>query len=277
LHSQDSEKEKNGVLRYLFSMTPSERDYWATGGGYIDRWWGTFSWPLLILFLCSFLSMGLSFSPWRTDYFWITPFYWIGGSILYTGLFIYAHDAMHGTLVPHGSSLNRWIGKASLFLYGGFSFTYLSHEHGKHHLAPASETDPDYHDGKHSGFFSWYFRFMAYYFRWWTPLYFTILFLCLNLAGGFAYLDLIMALAVPALLSSVQLFYFGTYRTHREPKDGYNSLRAHSNNYSYLVSLLTCFHFGYHYEHHFAPFVPWWRLPSFRKWRLSQGEAEDAK
>ncbi|MFA9473554.1 MAG: fatty acid desaturase [Filomicrobium sp.] len=27
------------------------------------------------------------------------------------------------------------------------------------------------------------------------------------------------------------------------------------------MSLLTCFHFGYHHEHHLQPDVPWWRLP----------------
>ncbi|HYD98464.1 MAG TPA: fatty acid desaturase, partial [Alphaproteobacteria bacterium] len=31
-----------------------------------------------------------------------------------------------------------------------------------------------------------------------------------------------------------------------------------------LVSLLTCYHFGHHHEHHLRPDVPWWRLPSLR-------------
>ena len=40
--------------------------------------------------------------------------------------------------------------------------------------------------------------------------------------------------------------------------------RARSNEFSPLLSLLTCFHFGYHHEHHDAPWVPWWKLPAHR-------------
>ena len=73
---------------------------------------------------------------------------------------------------------------------------------------------------------------------------------------------------VPAILSSFQLFYFGTYLPHRHEevsqagfKDRHN---ARTNDYPWLVSLLTCFHFGYHHEHHARPNLPWWRLPSAR-------------
>jgi beta-carotene ketolase (CrtW type) len=34
------------------------------------------------------------------------------------------------------------------------------------------------------------------------------------------------------------------------------------------VSLLTCFHFGYHHEHHDTPWVPWWKLPAQRRLAL---------
>jgi beta-carotene ketolase (CrtW type) len=71
---------------------------------------------------------------------------------------------------------------------------------------------------------------------------------------------------VPALLSSLQLFYFGTYLPHRPGPDAFTDHhRARSNGYSEWLSLLTCFHFGYHHEHHRAPGEPWWRLPTVRR------------
>ncbi|MDT8325299.1 MAG: fatty acid desaturase, partial [Bacteroidota bacterium] len=38
-----------------------------------------------------------------------------------------------------------------------------------------------------------------------------------------------------------------------------------SNDYGVLFSFLTCYHFGYHEEHHTRPGVPWWRLPAARR------------
>ncbi len=70
---------------------------------------------------------------------------------------------------------------------------------------------------------------------------------------------------MPSLLSSIQLFYFGTFaRIARGERfvDGHN---ARSNEFGFLASLLSCFHFGYHHEHHDQPWVPWWALPS--QWR----------
>jgi beta-carotene ketolase (CrtW type) len=33
---------------------------------------------------------------------------------------------------------------------------------------------------------------------------------------------------------------------------------------SRLMSLVTCFHFGLHEEHHERPNVPWWKLPTVK-------------
>ncbi|MGC9522322.1 MAG: fatty acid desaturase [Anaerolineae bacterium] len=66
----------------------------------------------------------------------------------------------------------------------------------------------------------------------------------------------------PALLSTVQLFYFGTYLPHREPPGGYtNRHHATSSDYPVWLSFLTSYHFGYHLEHHLHPNTPWWALP----------------
>ena len=71
--------------------------------------------------------------------------------------------------------------------------------------------------------------------------------------------------ALPAIASSVQLFYFGTYLPHRVEEQPFTDRHnARSLDFNWLVSLLTCFHFGYHHEHHDKPWVPWWKLPDQR-------------
>jgi beta-carotene/zeaxanthin 4-ketolase len=77
--------------------------------------------------------------------------------------------------------------------------------------------------------------------------------------------------ALPALLSALQLFTFGTYLPHRPAPPGFaDRHNARSNDYPWLVSLLTCFHFGYHHEHHLSPGTPWWRLPTLRATRAKK-------
>jgi beta-carotene/zeaxanthin 4-ketolase len=73
---------------------------------------------------------------------------------------------------------------------------------------------------------------------------------------------------LPAILSSLQLFVFGTYLPHRPGPAGFDDRHnARSNDYPAWLSLLTCFHFGYHHEHHLRPGEPWWRLPAVRRSR----------
>lgn len=67
---------------------------------------------------------------------------------------------------------------------------------------------------------------------------------------------------LPLLLSSVQLFLFGTYLPHRGSLG--TTLKTHevrSWALPPLLSLLSCYHFGYHWEHHRYPQVPWHLLP----------------
>ncbi len=67
---------------------------------------------------------------------------------------------------------------------------------------------------------------------------------------------------IPSILSSVQLFYFGTFTPHKEPSGGYKNIHcAQTNPLPTWLSFITCYHFGYHYEHHEHPDVPWWGLP----------------
>lgn len=74
---------------------------------------------------------------------------------LYTGLFITAHDAMHGCVTPANHGLNNAIGTLCVALYALFSFNKLHEKHWEHHRHPASGDDPDFHDGEHPQFLRW--------------------------------------------------------------------------------------------------------------------------
>ena len=87
-------------------------------------------------------------------------------TFLYTGLFITAHDAMHGVVFPKNPKINHLIGSLCLFLYGLLPYQKLLKKHWLHHHNPASETDPDFHNGKHKNFFAWYLYFMKRYWSW---------------------------------------------------------------------------------------------------------------
>jgi beta-carotene ketolase (CrtW type) len=69
---------------------------------------------------------------------------------------------------------------------------------------------------------------------------------------------------LPIVLSSLQLFFFGTYLPHRSETAG-GTHHAVSSNYPFVISLLTCYHFGYHWEHHEYPNLPWYSLPAIRQ------------
>ena len=188
-------------------------------------------------------------------------------TFLYTGLFITAHDAMHGSVCPAHPRINNSVGTIAVRLYALFSYRKLLEKHWAHHRTPASDTDPDFHDGEHSGFWAWYLRFMREYLSGWQILGMAIVFQIMEYVLRVPTINLILFWVTPALLSTLQLFYFGTYLPHRLPTGGYydNPHRAQSNAYATFWSFITCYHFGYHWEHHEYPSVPWWELPTLRK------------
>ena len=187
-------------------------------------------------------------------------------TFLYTGLFITAHDAMHGAVCQAYPRVNNIIGIIAVRLYALFSYRKLLEKHWAHHRTPASDADPDFHDGEHSDFLAWYLRFMKEYLSWKQIIGMAAVFQIMEYVLGLPTLNLILFWVFPALLSTLQLFYFGTYLTHRTPEGGYDNLHhAQSNAYSTFWSFITCYHFGYHWEHHEYPYVPWWHLPEMRK------------
>lgn len=183
-------------------------------------------------------------------------------TFLYTGLFVTGHDAMHQSIAPDHPKLNRALGEIALFVYGFIPYDKMHEAHAKHHQFPASHHDPDFHDGKRTHPVLWYFRFMRSYWTIRQTMSIIIVYNILYRMMGVPEANLLVFWAIPSLLSSVQLFYFGTYLVHRHLPDTYQtSLRANSNYWPWLISLVTCYHFGYHREHHAFPNVPWWRLP----------------
>ena len=81
------------------------------------------------------------------------PIFWLGVGLvlqtfLYTGLFITAHDAMHGVVYPKDPRINNFVGSLALLVYGLFYYKELLKKHHLHHRFPSREKDPDFHDLK---------------------------------------------------------------------------------------------------------------------------------
>lgn len=183
-------------------------------------------------------------------------------TFLDVGLFITAHDAMHGSVAPAHPRLNRFIGGACLVLYAGLSFARVRRDHLEHHRLPARAGDPDWCPDPR--FAPWLLAFVRRHFTARILLAHVVIVTSLWLLGA-GVVDIVVLHVVPAWLSLLQLFTFGTWLPHRH--GGHDEHRATSADVGVLASFLRCYHFGYHWEHHAAPHWPWWRLPSARRRR----------
>lgn len=188
-------------------------------------------------------------------------------TFLQTGLFILAHDAIHGSLVRSSTLINHRLGKVAVWLYACLPYDRCSTNHWKHHRYPNQIGDPDFHDGIHAHPIRWYFKFLSQYLTahqmllllsWWG-----FIFIGLHQTLGLSPNNFLLFWILPLVLSSIQLFYFGTYLPHRG-KEADSSQEVYSSPYPIWLSFLTCYHFGYHWEHHQFPNIPWYQLPSIR-------------
>ena len=230
---------------------------------------GSFIFAIWAISLVSLLSL----PAWRVPWF-VYPLGTLWMAFLYTGLFITAHDTIHGSFWPGHRTVNQWAGRIILFLYALFPYGKIRAAHFQHHRTPGRPKDPDYHDGEHKGLARWYLTFMLHYMTVPQLIGMGLIFNLLQFAAGVPLPNVVLFWAVPALASTLQLFYFGTYLPHREPAGGYtNRSHAQSNDYPRWLSFLTCYHFGYHLEHHLYPNVPWWGLPQKR--RLTQRTTQE--
>jgi len=189
---------------------------------------------------------------------WWTYFAILLQTHLYTGLFITAHDAMHG-LVSENKRINHTLGWLSALLFSYNFYWKLFPKHHEHHRFVATEKDPDYHPSQK--FLIWYWSFIRGYVSIWQILLMAVTFNVLKLI--IPQENLIVFWMLPAILATLQLFYFGTYLPHRGTHINKHHSRSQSANH--VWAFVSCYFFGYHYEHHDSPGTPWWRL-----WRIKE-------
>ncbi|MBM5800401.1 MAG: beta-carotene ketolase [Cyanobacteria bacterium K_DeepCast_35m_m2_023] len=236
-------------------MSPQARKGLGLSAALVAAWLGSFA-------LC--LSFNSAQLPW-----WALIAAVLIRAQLQTGLFIIGHDAMHGLLWPTQRRLNADLGALMLLLYAALPYGHCCANHRRHHRAPASARDPDCPAGTASGALTWYRQFMAGYLNarqmtvllsGWAVL--AALFARLTPTAG---LNVLLFGTLPLLLSSLQLFVVGTYLPHRGQGHRDGPEQPHSLDLPAWLSLLACFHFGYHREHHDHPDLPWFALPTARQ------------
>jgi len=194
-------------------------------------------------------------------------------TFLQTGLFIVSHDAMHGNLVPGGKALNAWFGTVFLGIYGLLSYDICRENHIKHHQFCGKQDDPDVPLESLSRPLDWYLKFMYSYTSLRQLLGLVVVWglTLLVLPGDLSESAFRLACfwILPMVLSSAQLFVFGTYLPHR----WVGSCAIVSTDLPEFWSLLSCYHFGYHCEHHSNPALAWHQLPQARRLNLNSATA----
>jgi len=223
---------------------------------------------LLIAFIILLLWAGhLVYSVLFVNVNLLSPFLYLHiliQTFFYTGLFITAHDAMHGT-VAKNRKLNDFIGHLATTLFAFLSYKILSKKHYLHHQFPATEDDPDF-SPRSNNFLVWWFIFMKNYTTWWQIVLMAVTFNILLI--WFSEVQLLAFWVIPAILSTFQLFFFGTYLPHRRPfSEEMKPHNSRSLRKNHLAAMLSCYFFGYHWEHHNSPTTPWWKLYQIKKSR----------
>jgi beta-carotene/zeaxanthin 4-ketolase len=186
---------------------------------------------------------------------------------LYTGLFITAHDAMHGTVAPSNKRINTIIGSIASFLFAGMSYNRLVTNHHKHHAKPGTNEDPDFSASQN--YIVWFATFMI---RYTTVLQLVVMGIMFNLLKlRYSETSIWLYWVIPSILGALQLFTFGTYLPHRLPHaDSMQPHNARSMKLNHTLAMLTCYFFGYHHEHHHTPGTPWWRLWKVKEQMISE-------
>ena len=213
-----------------------------------------------------------------TDALWAAPVVLVL-TLLYTGLFITAHDAMHGSLSPGRPRLGHAIGTVCAFAYAFMSYDQLRREHLRHHAYPGQPgADPDFHDGEHPGPLAWFLHFMRSYVSLRQVALLVVVFWSSIFLFQVPVQNVLLFWALPSMASTLQLFFVGTWWPHHD--DANNPVGPHharSLDLPVWASFLACYHFGYHLEHHEGPDVPWWNLPVVRRQRLHVAHTDPSR
>jgi beta-carotene ketolase (CrtW type) len=161
-------------------------------------------------------------------------------------------------LVSKNPTINKTIGYLSTFLFAALSYKKLVKNHFLHHKYPATKKDPDY-CMRSQNFFIWYFTFL---YRYSTLLQLLVMATVFNLLKiWFPEINIWLFWVIPAFWGSLQLFFFGTYLPHRKPhNENMAPHQARTQKKNHFWAMVSCYFFGYHYEHHDDVHVPWWQL-----------------
>ncbi len=218
---------------------------------------------IVTLWISSFLFLSF-IDIYQLVPLWILPAI-LGRTLIQTGLFIVAHDAIHGSVIPSNRQLNDSIGQFAVTLYALLDYQKLAVNHWAHHRQPGQAGDPDFHDCHR---LLWFLKFLKGYLnlRQIAIQFFGLgtVFVVLHFGSHIPVTNLLLFWILPIFFSTMQLFYFGTYLPHRSSNPD-NSHHATSSNYPPIWSFFTCYHFGYHWEHHEYPWLAWYDLPSVRQ------------
>lgn len=209
------------------------------------------------------LAVGLGASlDSSVDALWAVPLA-AALTLTYTGLFITAHDAMHGSLAPGRPGLGHAIGTLCTFVYAFMSYDELRREHLRHHATPGQPGhDPDFHDGRHPGPMRWFLHFMRSYISLRQIALLVVVFWSMLIVFQVPWQNVLLFWALPSMASTLQLFFVGTWWPHHDVDgEAMGEHHARSLDLPVWASFLACYHFGYHLEHHRYPEVPWWQLP----------------
>lgn len=183
----------------------------------------------------------------------------------FTGLFILAHEAIHGTLLPEFPRLGHVLGRVFASVYALVDYDLLRANHARHHRHVGTTDDPDYDaEGRilvHAA------RFMRRYLRWYSI---PVLALAGHALGqrGFS-LAMIGAYVAPVLLSTAIVFTVGIHLVHHPvlvakyaPND---DQRAVCIDFGRVGSMLLILNFNTHWLHHAQPRLSWWELGVHRE------------
>src|SRR4028118_379321 len=166
---------------------------------------------VMLLWLSSlilFLAIDIS----QISVLWIVPAVLLR-AFLQTGIFITAHDAIHGTIFPQNRKVNDFIGYLAARMYVLLPYKTLLEKHRLHHRYPASEKDPDFCEHGRENPLFWYANFMKGYLEgrqsWVLLIGMSLIFYSLLWGLNIPIINLILFWLLPLFLSSIQLFYFG--------------------------------------------------------------------
>lgn len=194
----------------------------------------------------------------------------------FTGLFILAHEAIHGLLWPGHPRAAHALGALFAFAYAFMDYRTLRARHFEHHADPGGGGDPDAHA---SGRFAPHLA--VFVLRYLNLPQVALLVLAGSRLGAAGHgRALLLAWVVPLVCSTLLIFWLGIHLVHHPAliRRGLADARhrAATVDLGPFLSFATVLFFNYHWLHHEHPHLTWAQLGRHRDRgprALSLGEA----